>query len=90
MEHNQNIRLRVVIALSHKRPRSAAWRERMNERSLACLLVELDAELARKTDPHTAAGDILNCVEERLPGAVMSSAATLQLRSLGCPMTAPR
>lgn len=62
----------------------------MNDRSLACLLAELDAELARKNDPRTAAKDILNCIERRVPGAVLRSAATLQLRSLGCEIAAVR
>ncbi len=62
----------------------------MNDRSLACLLVELDAELARKNDPRTAAEDILTCVEGRVPGAVLRSAATIQLRSLGCEIATPR
>lgn len=56
----------------------------MEDRSLACLLAELDAELARKTDPHVIADQILNRVEERVPGAVLRSAAGIQLRSLGC------
>ena len=56
----------------------------MNDRSMACLLAELDAELARKNDPRTAAEDILSCVEGRVPGAVLRSAAGIQLRSLGC------
>lgn len=62
----------------------------MNDRSLARLLEELDAELARKNDPGTAAGEILDCIEARVPGAVMRSAATIQLRSLGCETAAPR
>lgn len=56
----------------------------MNDRSLARLLEELDAELARKNDPGTAAGEILDRIEARVPGAVMRSAAGIQLRSLGC------
>ena len=60
----------------------------MNDRSLAYLLAELDAELARKNDPRTAAEGILSCIEARVPGAVMRSAAGIQLRSLGCTTTA--
>ncbi len=56
----------------------------MSDRSLARLLAELDAELARKNDPGTAAGEILDRIEARVPGAVMRSAAGIQLRSLGC------
>ncbi|WP_426052280.1 hypothetical protein [Brevundimonas sp. SL161] len=56
----------------------------MNDRSLACLLAELDAELARKTDPVRAAGVMLDRIEARVPGSVMRSAAGIQLRSLGC------
>ncbi|WGM32577.1 hypothetical protein [Brevundimonas sp. NIBR11] len=59
----------------------------MSDRSLAALLVELDQELARKNDPHTAADQILNCVEERVPGAVLRTAAALQLGALGCAIT---
>lgn len=60
----------------------------MNDRSLADLLVELDAELARMTDPDRAAAHALICVETRVPGAVTRAAAVIQLRSLGC-STAP-
>ena len=56
----------------------------MKDRSLARLLAELDAELARKNDPAGAAREVLHCVETRVPGAVMRSAAGIQLRSLGC------
>lgn len=56
----------------------------MNDRSLATLLAELDAELGRKNDLGPAAEEVLNCVEGRVPGAVMRSAANIQLRSLGC------
>ena len=62
----------------------------MNDRALATLLAELDAELARKNDPGSAADKILTCVEARVPGAVMRSAAGIQLRSLGCMASAPR
>ena len=62
----------------------------MNDRSLASLLAELDAELARKKDPGSAADEILTCVEARVPSAVMHSAAGIQLRSLGCMTAAPR
>ena len=62
----------------------------MNDRLLACLLTGLDAELARKNDPRTAAEDVLNCIEGRVPGAVLRCAATIQLRSLGCEIAAPR
>ena len=56
----------------------------MNDRSLACLLAELDAELARKTDRVRAAGEMLDRIEARVPGSVMRSAAGIQLRCLGC------
>ena len=56
----------------------------MEDRSFAHLLVELDAELARRNDPSSAADEVLNCIEARVPGAVMRSAAGIQLRSLGC------
>ena len=56
----------------------------MNDRSLARLLEELDAELARENDPSTAAGEMLDRIEARVPGSVMRSAAGIQLRSLGC------
>ena len=62
----------------------------MNDRSLARLLAELDAALARKSDAGPAADEILHCVEARAPGAVLKSAAGLQLRSLGCTAPAPR
>lgn len=55
----------------------------MNDRSLASLLAELDAELAAETNPNSAAQDVLACVEARVPGAVLRSAAGIQLRSLG-------
>ncbi len=54
----------------------------MNDRSLAALLIELDGELARKNDLNQTASDILSEVEARAPGAIMRSAATLQLRRL--------
>lgn len=60
----------------------------MNDRSLACLLAQLDAELARKSDPTTAADQIMGRVEERVPGSVLRTAAAIQLRSLGCPVAA--
>lgn len=56
----------------------------MNERSLSKLLADLDAELARKNDLDDVANDILARVEARVPGAVMRSAATQQLRAMGC------
>ena len=56
----------------------------MNDRSLARLLEELDAELARENDPVRAAGEMLDRIEARVPGSVMRSAAGIQLRSLGC------
>ena len=62
----------------------------MNDRSLASLLAELDAELARKNDPRAAADEVLTCIEARVPGAVMRSAAGIQLRSLGCMVPASR
>ena len=54
----------------------------MNDRSLAALLIELDGELAKKNDLDQTAADILSQVEARVPGAIMRSAAILQLRSL--------
>lgn len=54
----------------------------MNDRSLAALLIELDGELAKKNDPDQTAADILSQVEARVSGALLRSAATLQLRSL--------
>ncbi|WP_396594853.1 hypothetical protein [Brevundimonas sp. R86498] len=57
----------------------------MNDPSLAKLLADLDAELARKNDVDAAARDVLACVVARAPGAVMRSAASQQLRALGCP-----
>lgn len=62
----------------------------MNDRSLACLLAELDAELGRRNDPRAAADEILDRVERQAPGAVLRSAAGLQLRSLGCAVAASR
>lgn len=56
----------------------------MNDRSLAALLAELDNELAETLDPKDTAAEILDRVEARMPGTIMRSAATLQLRSLGC------
>ncbi len=55
----------------------------MNDRSLATLLAELDAELGRKNDAGAAAEEILSCVEARAPGSVLRSAASIQLRRLG-------
>ena len=62
----------------------------MNDRSLANLLVELDDELASKSDRVGLALDILDRVEARVPGVVLRSAATIQLRSLGCAVSASR
>jgi hypothetical protein len=62
----------------------------MNDRSLAGLLAELDAELAGENDPRSAADEIQTCVEARVLGVVMRSAAGTQLRSLGCMAPAPR
>ena len=62
----------------------------MNDRSLANLLAELDAQLAQKADPRAAAHEILTRVEARVPGTVLRSAAGIQLRSLGCMAPAPR
>ena len=55
----------------------------MNDGSLARLLEALDAELASRNRPDIAAQAVLDCVEARVPGAVLQSAAGLQLRSLG-------
>ena len=62
----------------------------MNDRSLVSLLSELDAELGRKNNPASAAGEILDRIEARVPGSVMRSAAGIQLRSLGCVVDSPR
>ena len=62
----------------------------MNHRSLADLLSKLDDELANKNDRVGLALDILDRVEARVPGVVLRSAATIQLRSLGCAVSAPR
>ena len=58
----------------------------MNDRSLASLLAELDDELGRRNDRDGAAREILDRVEARVPGSILRSAATIQLRSLGCMM----
>ena len=62
----------------------------MNDRSLAQLVAELDAELARENDPRSTADEVLTCIEARAPGAVQRSAAGIQLRSLGCMVASPR
>ena len=54
----------------------------MNDRSLAAMLAELDAELAQRND-HDAARQVLTSVEARVPGSVLRLAAGLQLRQLG-------
>ncbi|MBJ7484354.1 hypothetical protein [Brevundimonas sp.] len=59
----------------------------MNDRDLADMLAELDAELARRSDPD-AARQVLAGVEARVPGSVQRLAAGLQLRQLGCATTA--
>lgn len=59
----------------------------MNDRSLAAMLAELDAELTHRNDPD-AARQVLTCVETRAPGSVQRLAASLQLRQLGCATTA--
>ena len=59
----------------------------MNDRSLADMLADLDAELARRNDPYVAR-QVLACVETRLPGSIQRLAAGLQLRQLGCATTA--
>jgi len=56
----------------------------MNARPFAELLAALDAELASASNTGAAADQILDRVEARAPGAVMRSAARLQLQSLGC------
>lgn len=60
-------------------------RDEMNDLALADLLAELDHELGRTTDAGSVACRVLDCVEARVPGSVLKSAATLQLRGLGCP-----
>lgn len=56
----------------------------MNDGPLAAMLAELDAELARQPDRRRGAREILDRIEARAPGAVLASAARIQLRSLGC------
>lgn len=56
----------------------------MNDRSLAEMLAELDAELARQNDPYRAARQVLTCLEARAPRAILGSAAGIELRQLGC------
>ena len=58
----------------------------MNDRDMADMLAELDAELARRNDPD-AARQVLACVEARVPGSVQRLAAGLQLRQLDCATT---
>lgn len=55
-----------------------------NDRALADMLAELDAELGARNDPWPLARQILSHVEDRSPGAVQRLAAEQQLRSLGC------
>ncbi len=55
-----------------------------DDRALADLLAELDAELASRNDTWPLARDILNHVEDRSPGSVQRVAAEQQLKSLGC------
>lgn len=52
----------------------------MNARSLARLLEALDAELACKTDPGTAAGEILDRIKASVPGAAAALGQRLSLR----------
>lgn len=56
----------------------------MNARPFPELLADLDAELALADSTGSAADQILDRLEARAPGAVMRSAARLQLQSLGC------
>lgn len=56
----------------------------MNDRSLARLLTELDAELARKDDPGKATSEVFDRIQPPVPGAVARSASRTQLRSLDC------
>lgn len=62
----------------------------MNDRSLLDLLTELDAELARQSNPRGIAHHVLECVETRCPGAVQRSAAGIELRNLGCASSSAR
>ena len=55
----------------------------MYDRSLADLLAELDAELARRNDAAGAARDVLECVEARVPGVILQAAASIDLRRIG-------
>lgn len=57
----------------------------MNDGPLAAMLAELDAELAR-LDRRYGAQQILDRVEAQAPGAILASAARIQLRALGCTM----
>lgn len=59
----------------------------MNDRSLAALLAELEDQLGRLNNSDGAAREILDRVEAHVPGAILRSAATIQLRSLGCVMS---
>lgn len=56
----------------------------MNDGPLAAMLAELDAELGKLADPAGAARLVLDRVEACAPGAILASAASLQLRALGC------
>lgn len=56
----------------------------MNDQSLAFLLAELGAELARRNDPRLVAEEILDRAEARAPEVVLRSATGIQLRGLGC------
>ncbi|QTC90469.1 hypothetical protein [Brevundimonas goettingensis] len=55
-----------------------------NDRALADMLAELDAELAARADAWPAAREILTRVEGRSPGSVQRLAAEQQLRALNC------
>jgi len=55
-----------------------------NDRALADMLAELDAELATRADAWPAAKQILTRIEERSPGAIQRLAAEQQLRALNC------
>lgn len=60
----------------------------MNDRPLADMLAELDAELARQDTPYQAARQVLSCLEARAPDAILGSAAGIELRQMGCAVVA--
>jgi hypothetical protein len=56
----------------------------MNDRSLADMLAELDAELAARNDAWPTTREVLLHVDDRHPGAVRRLAAEQELRLMGC------